>query len=155
MPFSVDEIDRYGRQLILPEWGAAGQEHMLHARVRITGRGTAARTAALYLAGAGVGRLVVEEAADEVRARNPHVTVSVRMSLASKTPVVLQVAGKGVTRRHIFGAVDSPSVGAACAVEALKAILGLPHQSNVALPPEPKLELKTEPETKLEPEPNA
>jgi adenylyltransferase/sulfurtransferase len=59
---AVDEIARYERQLVLPEWGAAGQERVRAARVRVTGRGPAAEAAILYLAGAGVGQLVVQSA---------------------------------------------------------------------------------------------
>jgi len=51
------QIERYSRQLILPEIGGRGQERLLASRVLIVGDGDVARTAALYLAAAGVGRL--------------------------------------------------------------------------------------------------
>jgi adenylyltransferase/sulfurtransferase len=54
------QIERYSRQIILPEVGSRGQERLLAASVAVAGNGTAARTAALYLAAAGIGRLGVE-----------------------------------------------------------------------------------------------
>jgi hypothetical protein len=48
---------RYARQIALPEVGLAGQERLCAARVVVVGDDLAARTAAEYLAGAGVGRV--------------------------------------------------------------------------------------------------
>lgn len=56
------QIDRYCRQLILPEVGAAGQQRLLRSTVRLHGRGDAALVCASYLAGAGVGALALEGA---------------------------------------------------------------------------------------------
>jgi hypothetical protein len=56
------QIERYSRQIVLPEVGARGQIRLLAGRVGLAGEGTAATLAAMLLARAGVGTLVVDEA---------------------------------------------------------------------------------------------
>lgn len=55
MPLSDAEIERYARQIIIPRFGAAGQERLLRSKVIVIGDGCGARTAATYLQAAGVG----------------------------------------------------------------------------------------------------
>ena len=67
---------RYARQVILREVGAAGQRRIREGCVVVEGRSAAARVCALYLAGAGVGRLeVAPSLAVDVRAQNPEADV--------------------------------------------------------------------------------
>jgi hypothetical protein len=58
---SDSQIERYSRQIVLPEIGARGQELLLRSTVSIRGRGDADVVCASYLAGAGVGTLALEE----------------------------------------------------------------------------------------------
>lgn len=97
-----EELLRYSRQILLPDFDIVGQECLLQSRVLIIGLGGLGSAVALYLAAAGVGRLTlvdfdrvdlsnlqrqivhrtadqgrpkVESARDTVRALNPLVEV--------------------------------------------------------------------------------
>ena len=52
---------RFSRQIMLPELDVAGQETLLNARVFIVGMGGLGSPAAMYLAAAGVGTLVIAD----------------------------------------------------------------------------------------------
>jgi adenylyltransferase/sulfurtransferase len=102
MSLSPDELERYARHVVLMEVGGIGQQRLKAAAVLVIGAGGLGAPLLLYLAAAGVGRLVVvdddtvslsnlqrqvihgtpdvgrpkvESAADTVRRVNPHVTV--------------------------------------------------------------------------------
>lgn len=61
MSFTDDEVDRYARQLVLREIGGPGQQALQDASVFVVGAGGLGAPAALYLAAAGVGRIVIAD----------------------------------------------------------------------------------------------
>lgn len=52
-----DQLLRYGRQILLPQFGIEGQEKLLNSHVAIIGLGGLGSPAALYLTAAGIGTL--------------------------------------------------------------------------------------------------
>jgi molybdopterin/thiamine biosynthesis adenylyltransferase len=57
-------LDRYSRQLVLPEWSEAAQRALAGARALVVGAGALGAPVATYLAGAGVGRLGIVDDGD-------------------------------------------------------------------------------------------
>jgi molybdopterin/thiamine biosynthesis adenylyltransferase len=65
------EMERYSRQLLLPEWTEMSQIALRDASALVIGAGALGSPVALYLAGAGVGRLgIVDD--DDVEISNLH-----------------------------------------------------------------------------------
>ncbi len=58
----MSELSRYARQVVLPSMGVDGQRQLLDSTVLVIGVGGLGSIASAYLAGAGVGRLVVCDA---------------------------------------------------------------------------------------------
>jgi len=56
---SDEELTRYARQIVLPEFGGAGQQRLKAARVLIVGAGGIGAAVIPVLAGAGVGALTI------------------------------------------------------------------------------------------------
>jgi len=60
-PLAAGELARYARHLTLPEVGEAGQRRLKGASALVVGAGGLGSPAALYLAAAGLGRLVIAD----------------------------------------------------------------------------------------------
>lgn len=56
---SKTELERYTRQMLVPDWGEDGQKRLKSARVVVAGVGGLGCPASIYLAVAGIGKLVV------------------------------------------------------------------------------------------------
>ncbi|MEX3610308.1 ThiF family adenylyltransferase [Rothia sp. LK2588] len=69
--FTASEYQLYGRQMILPELGMAGQQKLKNSTAVVVGAGGLGAPALLYLAGAGVGRVVIVDD-DVVELSNLH-----------------------------------------------------------------------------------
>jgi adenylyltransferase/sulfurtransferase len=55
--WTEEQLERFSRQIVLPEMGGRGQERLLGAGVALVGMGGIGAPAALFLAAAGIGRL--------------------------------------------------------------------------------------------------
>jgi molybdopterin-synthase adenylyltransferase len=71
MNLSDLEVERYSRQLVLPEWSGEVQERLEDSSAVVVGAGALGCPAAAYLAGAGVGRIGVVDS-EEVELSNLH-----------------------------------------------------------------------------------
>src|SRR5947208_7416322 len=71
MTLTDRELERYSRQLVLPEWSGEAQERLRSASAIVVGAGALGSPAALYLAAAGVGRIGIVDC-DAVELSNLH-----------------------------------------------------------------------------------
>src|ERR1700690_3534441 len=79
MALSDAQIDRFSRQIILPQIGGIGQERLLQSSVAVAGDGELAAITALYLVSAGVGRIALHRShrlSAELGDLNPEVQVT-------------------------------------------------------------------------------
>src|SRR5262245_37994518 len=54
-----EQIERYSRQIVLPQVGGRGQQQLLAAMVLLSGAPAVVETAGRYLVAAGLGRLIL------------------------------------------------------------------------------------------------
>lgn len=87
MGMNEQQIERYSRQIFLDQVGAAGQQRLLQARALIIGMGGLGSPAAMYLAAAGVGQLVLNDF-DRVELSNLQRQVIHRMTSIGEAKVL-------------------------------------------------------------------
>lgn len=71
MDLSLEEYERYGRQMIVPEHGLSGQLKLKNSKIAVVGAGGLGCPAIAYLAGSGVGHIAIIDG-DVVEASNLH-----------------------------------------------------------------------------------
>ena len=59
MQLSDKQLDRYSRQILLPEIDISGQQALLSSSVLIIGAGGLGSPAAIYLAASGIGKITI------------------------------------------------------------------------------------------------
>lgn len=69
MSLTNEQIERYSRQIILPNVGGKGQDKIMNARVLVVGTGGLGAPCSFYLAAAGVGRIGLVDS-DKVELNN-------------------------------------------------------------------------------------
>ncbi len=111
--FTGEELTRYSRQMILPEFGLAAQRKLRAAHVLLVGAGGLGSPAALYLAAAGVGQLSIADG-DQVDLSNLHRQVLHRhaqIGMAKTESARMQIAALNPdVRVHCLPAVDANNV---------------------------------------------
>src|SRR5580704_13393341 len=91
MALTDNQIERYSRQIIVPGVGGRAQELLLASRLALIAEPADAASALAYLAGAGVGRIVVHPVGDsasysEIIERLWDLNSDVRIRIASDEP---------------------------------------------------------------------
>lgn len=81
-----EQLLRYSRHILLDEWGIDAQQAVLDARVLIIGAGGLGCPAALYLAAAGIGQIVVADG-DHVDLTNLQRQIAHRTASVGETKV--------------------------------------------------------------------
>jgi molybdopterin/thiamine biosynthesis adenylyltransferase len=118
---SDTQIERYSRQILLPQVGGRGQIALLSATVTVYGSQALATTAALYLAAAGVGHLRVSPpTAAAIAGVNPDCEVAspAAVSAADTVPGAAAVLCAGA------GAATCAVIDAACLAAGIPLIIG-------------------------------
>ncbi|RSH83867.1 Urmylation protein [Saitozyma podzolica] len=93
-PLSLDEYERYGRQMIMPGWGLPGQLRLKQARVAVVGAGGLGCPVLQYLAGTGVGTIEIFDhdlvSKSNLHRQILHTTERIGMSKAVSASLAMQ-----------------------------------------------------------------
>lgn len=151
MSFTPDELERYARHIVLREVGGMGQRKLSEATVAVIGAGGLGSPALLYLAAAGVGRLIIvdddhvslsnlqrqvlhttdrvgqpktDSAATALRALNPHVVVEGRPERLTADNAARLLEGAQLVLDGSDSFATRTAVNAACVALGLPLISG-------------------------------
>ncbi|NYT82317.1 molybdopterin-synthase adenylyltransferase MoeB [Alcaligenaceae bacterium] len=110
-----EQLLRYARHVLLDEFGIEGQERVLSSRVLIIGAGGLGSPAALYLASAGVGHIVLADD-DDVELSNLqrqilHTTARVGQAKARSGRQVLNEINPGIRVDAVVDRLMGASLG--------------------------------------------
>ncbi|MBK5913606.1 HesA/MoeB/ThiF family protein [Rhodocyclus purpureus] len=120
-----EELLRYSRHLLLDEIGVEGQQRILDARVLIVGAGGLGSPAALYLASAGVGTLVIADG-DTVDATNLQRQILHRADRVGMAKVAsAKIALAEINPEVVVETIETRLEGEALAAEVARADLVL------------------------------
>ena len=103
-PFSDDELERYARHLVLPEFGGLGQQRLRAAKVAVIGAGGVSSGVLPALDGAGIGQLTIVDP-DRVDVSNLQRQTLFKSSQVGMGKALL--AAQFVQERNPFIAVDA------------------------------------------------
>ncbi|MDX1490221.1 MAG: molybdopterin-synthase adenylyltransferase MoeB [Pseudohongiellaceae bacterium] len=95
-----EELLRYSRQIMLPEMDVAGQQRLKEARVLIVGMGGLGSPAAMYLAAAGVGHLIIADD-DTVEITNLQRQIAHSQSTLGQSKVASAAAALRALNPHV------------------------------------------------------
>jgi adenylyltransferase/sulfurtransferase len=95
------QLERYSRQILLPEVGGRGQERLFAATVTLAGAGDAVAVAAALLARAGIGHLVLVDGPGALPEGSPECRVERAGSAANLGDVVVDGGGDPVRARAL------------------------------------------------------
>ncbi|WP_299019852.1 HesA/MoeB/ThiF family protein [uncultured Photobacterium sp.] len=129
---SDQDFLRYNRQIMLPEIGEQGQLLLGQAQVLLVGAGGLGSAAALYLAGAGVGHLIIADD-DEVDSSNLQRQVIYRDSHQSRSKALMAAEQVTALNPHIrVRSVQARLAGQRLAMEVALADVVLDCSDNLA-----------------------
>jgi molybdopterin-synthase adenylyltransferase len=141
MSLSKPEIERYARHIMLREVGGPGQQRLKRATAALVGLGGLGAPAALYLAAAGIGKLILidddtialsnlqrqilytteaighpktDEAARALQALNPHVSIEARTARLNEHNVHSLLDGADIVLDGSDSFATRFAVNAAC-----------------------------------------
>ena len=117
MDLTDEQLLRYSRQIMLPDVDIAGQEKLLEATVLIVGLGGLGSPVALYLASAGIGRLILCDH-DEVDLSNlqrqvVHNTATIGQHKVDSAAATLTAINPDVVLEKIPGKLHGPALAEA------------------------------------------
>jgi len=149
MTLAVSDIERWARQIILPEVGGRGQERLLGATAAVVGEGEAARFAADLLSRAGLrsGDAAASDVVVDFSSDRAGILARGRLARDARRPFVVALGAEVSTlvgRQCVEcaplaaegtapGAPLALALGALAAAEALRVLLAPPRSGRIQI----------------------